>query len=333
MQKGFEYKNHLSDIEHVVSRLVVGTDNAKEKPLVSVVMPVYNHPDFFRKSLQSVINQKCDFNYEVVIVDNCHPDFQHRNQQIVEELYCDKIRYYINEENIGGVGSENRGVQLAKGEYITYCHDDDLLYDNALQVLISQYKKIGKIECAIFGNLDTINEVGKIMPKENEFDTILLRHRSGYKVVMNDFLYRNYTNGCGALYKKECLINIGGFCKDYIPCPDYAMNAYYTYKYGAYAIRAKTLQYRVSEQSDTCKVYNNIVAENTIITNNIINIGGVWRKLNKPFVSLHLKVSNYHLYKEWGGENEQKKSYVLIRLINKLRQYMMLISHRFKSFK
>lgn len=328
MQKGFEYKNHLSDIEHVVSRLVVGTDNAKEKPLVSVVMPVYNHPDFFRKSLQSVINQKCDFNYEVVIVDNCHPDFQHRNQQIVEELYCDKIRYYINEENIGGVGSENRGVQLAKGEYITYCHDDDMLTENALQILIDWSKKISNSHSAIFGNLITIDENDNTIRRYDEWSSFFLKRKKIYKVSMYDFLQKNYTNGCGSLYHRDEFLEIGGFNADYIPCPDYALNVKYTSLFGSYAIRDITLRYRVSQQSDSSSVYRLLVEGGKRIHDAIIKSGYV-KKIPQIFIKSNQMCRYYHLYSTW-SKKPKGISFLCYRIIN---HFWLIMSNMSRSIR
>lgn len=317
MQKEFEYKNHLSDIEHVVSKLIVGKEGAIPNPVVSVIMPVYNHPDFFRKSLLSVLNQKCDFEYEVVIVDNCHPDFQKRNQQIVEELHCDKIRYYINEENIGGVGSENRGVQLARGKYVTFCHDDDMLTEHALQILIDYKQKLAKSDCAIWGNLCVIDENDKPLSRYDEWKTFFLRRKQKYRVTLYDFLEKNYTNGCGSLYKRDRLLEIGGFNADYIPCPDYALNVKYTSMFGSYAISDITLCYRSSAQSDSSSAYIYISNAKKMIQDNIIKGGYISKLFPRLFLKSNLICNEYHLYAKW-SEKPKGLSFFFHRLNNRI---------------
>lgn len=316
MEKQFEYINHLDDIANVQSVLVIGKEDAVQDPLVSVIMPVYNHPDFFKKSLLSVVNQKCDFNYEIVIVDNKHPELQPLNQKIIEEVNCDKVRYYINSENIGGVGSENRGVQLAKGKYITYCHDDDMLTEKALQVLIDWAKQLNNDTCAIFGNITTIDENDNPIPRYDEWMSFFLSKKKYYPVSMYDFLQKNYTNGCGSLYNRESLLEMGGFNSDYIPCPDYALNVKYTSIYGAYAIREITLNYRVSQQSDSSTAYKYQIDAGKKIQDSLLKSGYI----NSLFPNLLIKSNQacryYHLYSQW-AERPSDMSFYFYRIINR----------------
>ena len=331
MQKDFEYKNHLSDIEHVTSILTVGKEGAIPPPVVSVIMPVYNHPDFFRKSLLSVLNQKCDFEYEVVIVDNCHPDFQERNQQIVEELYCDKIRYYINEKNIGGVGSENRGLQLARAEYITYCHDDDILYDDALQTLFEEIKNCSCKDSAIFGDISAIDENDNPINRESVWDSFILKGRKRYKVSMYDFLIKNLSNGCGTLYNRDKLISVGGFCKDYIPCPDYALNVKYTQVNGAYHIRKKTLRYRVSPQGDSSSAYKYIVGMDQTIKFSILKTLPAPTTFFKFLIRANIRVSNYHLYNEFDKVKPSAVNIFFERVVNRIWIIVAIFLKRSRS--
>lgn len=326
MMELFEDKIYFDNHDEVKSILVIGTDK-ESCPLISVVMPVYNHPDFFEESLKSVINQKGMSDYEIIVVDNNHPDYQHDNQKIVEENYVGKIRYYVNEENIGGVGSENRGIYMAKGKYITFCHDDDLLYDDALESLVDFLQSTKTEYSAVFGNMTIIDENGVEQNRKDEFDSFFLRKKKYYRVSINDFLYKNYTNGCGSLYLRNNLISIGGFRKEFIPCPDYALNASYTYKYGAYALKKKTLKYRVSSQSDTSKAYVYLVDGNKKIVDNILSLGRVWKIVNSLFVKAHLRVVDFHLYNKW-GENKVGIMYILYRVINRIQ---ILVSLFIKS--
>lgn len=316
--------------ENVNSILVYGKESGSH-PLVSVVMPIYNHPSFFEESLLSVINQKGDVDYEIIIIDNNHPEYQKENQKIVERNYGNRIRYYVNESNIGGVGSENRGISLAKGKYVTFCHDDDLLFDDALQTLIDMQRKIGSVGSAIFGNIITIDENGKEIPGYNEFNTIFLRKKKYYKVKLNDFLYRNYTNGCGSLYNRDNLIAAGGFRVDFIPCPDYALNAVYTRRYGSFAINQRTLKYRVSSLSDTSKVYKDIVNCDKRIIENILSVADGANFIRIFFVKSYLYAKQYHLYDRWGeGDKINGFGCIIARITGRIQ---ILVSNINKSLR
>ena len=317
--------------ENVISTLIAG-GGLTGNPLVSVVMPVYNHPDYFRKSLLSVINQKCSFLYEIIIVDNCHPEFQKANQKIVEQLLCTNVSYYLNSENIGGVGSENRGILLAKGKYITFCHDDDLLYPDALQTLVNALKRIGDENCCIIGNITTIDEKDSIIDDKSAWDNILFKGKSIIKMNMYDFLEKNYTNGCGSLYNKERLIVMGGFRQEYIPCPDYALNVYYALENRCYWIRNKTVQYRVSQQGDSSTAYKYIVGTDRKIKDEILNSGLISRLFPRFIVSISMKVCYYNLYTQWSDEKPSTIEYIIYRIINRIWLSVLLFGKRMRAF-
>lgn len=307
--KDFEYKNHLHEIEHVGSRLVLGDEKRLPSPLVTVIMPIYNHPEYFKKSLSAVLNQRCDFEYEVIIVDNGHPELQKDNQKVVEELMTPFTWYYVNNENVGGCNNQNMGILLANGKYITFCHDDDVFYKDTLQNLINEKRKHPNEDCAIYGRITIIDENDNVLTRNNEWDSFFLKKKISYKVEMDDFLLRNYSNGCGSLYDRIKLLEIGGFCTDYIPTPDYALNAYYTALNGAYAIRNKTLMYRVSPSSDTGKVYPLMIDVNKRIRYNILKSGKI-NHYPKWMVDISLKTFKQDLYSKWGKKSKGIFSYI-----------------------
>lgn len=331
--KDFFYQNHFHDYDHIVSKLIIGTEKMEFFPLVSVIMPVYNHPEYFKKSLQSVINQKCDFNYEIIVVDNGHPDFQLRNQRVVEEFKCAKIRYYVNTDNLGGNGSCNRGVNLANGKYITFCHDDDIFFDNTLDKLINVLKKNNLSTEAIFGGYDVIDEHDCIIADCGKRESIILKKKYGYKITISDLLYENYTNGCGALYNKDAFIQMGGYNPDYVPCADYALNIKYVSLYGGIALVDKTFLYRVSSQSDSSKVYIQISDINRVIKYNILNSGYVNRFFPRFIINSNLKATTYSLHSKWASNHLSFTRYLPYRIINLMWMLVLQVSRFYRSFR
>ena len=328
--KDFEYKNHLHEIEHVGSRLVLGDEKRLSSPLVTVIMPIYNHPEYFKKSLSAVLNQRCDFEYEVIIVDNGHPELQKENQKVVEELMTPFTWYYVNNENVGGCNNQNMGILLAKGKYITFCHDDDLFYEETLQSIVNEKQKHPNEPCAIFGTIRFIDEKDNPIHNKVEWDNPILRGREKYKVAAYDMLLRNYSNGCSSLYERERLLEIGGFNIDYIPCPDYAMNTYYVLKFGAYFMRKDTLKYRVSPQGDCSTAYRTIVEANRKIKENIYKSDYISKLFPKFFITANLRVEHFHLYERWDKESPSAYKYFFDRIINRIWIFSMLIIKRFK---
>ena len=92
-----------------------------EKPLVSVIMPVYNGEKYIGKAIESVLAQNVPT--ELLVIDDCSTD----KTELTVMKYMDSgnIRYIRNKENMGAARSRNRGVKASKGKYIAFLDADD----------------------------------------------------------------------------------------------------------------------------------------------------------------------------------------------------------------
>lgn len=102
-----------------------------KKPLVSVCMISFNHAKFVRKSIESVLNQEVNFDYEILVHDDASAD---ETSEIIKELskeYPGRIRYLIQERNIYSSGGKPFAILFAeaKGEFIALCECDDYWVD------------------------------------------------------------------------------------------------------------------------------------------------------------------------------------------------------------
>lgn len=105
--------------------------------IVSVLCTAYNHEKFIKDAIESVVNQKTDFRYEVIIHDDASTD---RTAEIIEEYekkYPHMIKTILQKENQLQKGSNICKEYLfpqAKGKYIAFCECDDYWTDeNKLQ--------------------------------------------------------------------------------------------------------------------------------------------------------------------------------------------------------
>ncbi len=98
-------------------------------PLVSVVIPTYNRPDFLTKTLKSIIEQTYP-NMEIIVVSN---GISKNNKKAAKELNDPRI-IYVDQENSGGPASpRNHGISIAKGQYVAFCDDDDLWISDKIE--------------------------------------------------------------------------------------------------------------------------------------------------------------------------------------------------------
>lgn len=97
---------------------------------VSVCMITYNHEKFITQAVESVMMQEADFDYELVIGEDCSTD---RTREIVFELqkkYPDKIRLLLPEKNLGMNRNFVQTLEACRGEYVALLEGDDYWIDS-----------------------------------------------------------------------------------------------------------------------------------------------------------------------------------------------------------
>ena len=101
-------------------------------PLVSVVMTAYNHEKYIGEAIESVMRQQTDFEYELLVCEDCSPDDTRRICFEYQRRYPDRIRVMWSDRNVFGAlgGNEQRGEAHCRGEYIAYCEGDDYWSDS-----------------------------------------------------------------------------------------------------------------------------------------------------------------------------------------------------------
>lgn len=98
-----------------------------ESNLVSIIMPAYNGERFIKQAIESVLAQM-HFNWELIVVDDGSTD---GTAQMVSSFKDQRI-IYTYQENCGQAAALNRGLDIARGEYITTLDVDDWFTSNSL---------------------------------------------------------------------------------------------------------------------------------------------------------------------------------------------------------
>ena len=101
-------------------------------PVVSVCMVTYNHEPYIRQAIEGVMMQKTDFEFELVIGEDCSQDKTREICFEYQKKYPDKIRVLWWHENVskGGLGGNGQRVRArCRGEFIAFCEGDDYWID------------------------------------------------------------------------------------------------------------------------------------------------------------------------------------------------------------
>ena len=141
------------------------------KPLISVIVPVYNVSDYISKCLDSLINQTLK-DIEIIIVNDGSPD----DSEVIIKKYMKKDkRIRCFKKTNGGQGSaRNYGIEKAKGIYITFVDSDDYISRDMLKKLYNSAIK-EKSDIAIC-NMKEINGKQENIIKLENFSTDLKKN-------------------------------------------------------------------------------------------------------------------------------------------------------------
>lgn len=104
-------------------------DKMENSPLLSVCMVSYNQEQYIKEALDSVLMQKTNFKYEVIISDDCSKDNTLAILTEYKNKYPNIVKVVTGEKNLGYPNNQRRSLENAKGKYIALCDGDDFWTD------------------------------------------------------------------------------------------------------------------------------------------------------------------------------------------------------------
>ncbi len=166
-------------------------------PKVSVCIVTYNQEKYIGKCLESIVTQKCNFDFEVIVGDDCSTD---KTQKIIQE-YLDKypniVKAIFQKQNTGGGDNYFSVHSMAKGEYIAHMDGDDYALPGKLQVQADFIDKTP--DCNIcFHRVKILHKDGSIRNDFIRYEEI----KEGFK--RNDLLkYMAVATHSSKMYRKS----------------------------------------------------------------------------------------------------------------------------------
>lgn len=165
-------------------------------PLLSVCLITYNHKEFIEEAVNSILKQKHDFGWELIIADDCSTDGTKEIIRKYKEHYPDLIKLILQEHNIGSTPNWLQLMKSAKSKYVAYLDGDDYWTDECKiqkQVeFLEQHEEYSMCftDSAVIDNKGNIKKPHRIDNK-NRKDATQLDVLGGFVPPMNAVLYRN----------------------------------------------------------------------------------------------------------------------------------------------
>lgn len=219
-------------------------------PLVSVVVPCYNHEKYVKETIESIVNQTYK-NIELIVIDDGSKD---NSVKVIQEL-ADKYGFiFIHRENKGLCATLNEGIMLSKGKYLCVCASDDIYILNKIE------KQVAFME----QNSDYAMSYGKIIEfdENTEIKIEIKNPRSGF--IFDSLLFGNFIPAVSQITRKEIFEDIGVFDENlYIEDWDMWLRIAEKYKIGF--IDEYLAYYRIHETNISKNFYQIIQAEEKIL--------------------------------------------------------------------
>ena len=131
-------------------------------PKISIIVPVYNVEKYIRRCLDSIAAQTFT-DWECICVDDGTPD---ASGKICNEYAQKDSRFVVIHKENGGVSSaRNAGLNVAKGEYVTFCDSDDWVEKEMLEVLYNTALETDAD--VVMGGHKTADEYKKMFDESN----------------------------------------------------------------------------------------------------------------------------------------------------------------------
>jgi glycosyltransferase involved in cell wall biosynthesis len=189
-----------------------------DPPKVTVFIPVYNRELYVGAAIKSILAQNFP-NYELLLLDDGSTD---RSLEVMRAYTDPRIRIVCNERNLGIPRTRNRGVQLARGEYIAMLDSDDLAHPQRLEKQVTfldrhpDYAEIGSWGRAI-------DEQGRLLKK-------VKRQPVSPEDTRAQLLFRCCLNNRSVM-ARTAILQAYGYRNDYPRCQDYELHVRLAKKY------------------------------------------------------------------------------------------------------
>jgi glycosyltransferase involved in cell wall biosynthesis len=177
---------------------VIVSENFVQNPFVSVVIPSYNRANTVSQTIDSIINQQCDFSFEIIIGDDCSTDNARGVLLEYQVKYPEKIKLIFYDKNVGLAANWAVCIKECRGKYIANCDNDDYWHEkNKLQQQVNFLEQ--NVEVGLLStNYRTIAPNGKIKQQiihnvkydESLFDVLMRWETPNFATCNSSIVYR-----------------------------------------------------------------------------------------------------------------------------------------------
>ncbi len=230
------------------------------RPMVSIVVPGYNHARYLEKRLRSIYQQTYQ-NFEVILLDDASTDRSAEIMQSYADRYPERSRFYPQETHVGDIfGQWVKGIERAKGELIWIAESDDYCTDTFLEKMIEGFRyesvRIAFARCVFVQNGVKIGSTEEYLRELPLFDWSRSFIMTAHMAVANGFAnYNLIPNVSSAVFRRPVIsAETKSLCKRMKLCFDWLFYLDIIRGGSISYVRSTTAFYRVHRDSTSLKI-------------------------------------------------------------------------------
>ena len=176
---------------------------------VSIIVPSYNHEKFVEQCIRSIMSQDYK-NFELIVIDDGSKDKSH---EILKRLESEFSFTLVLKNNEGVTKTLNKGIDIAKGEFITFLASDDLMPQSRIREQVQAMIDNPGYD-VIAGAVQIINEEGTLVRRKKILHT--------GEIHFDQLIRRNCILAPTAFFKKSTFEKFGKYSEELL-IEDYSM--------------------------------------------------------------------------------------------------------------
>ncbi len=240
-----------------------------DAPLISIIIPLYNHEKFIREAVLSVLNQQVE-DFELIIIDDGSND---ESADIVTAIPDRRIKFF-SQSNQGAHRTINRGIKLAGGKYIAILNSDDIYHPDRLSRCLNYLEQNQQI-AAVFTQVEAIDETGEHL---YYFQTTPPYENKGFRshpdqLIALDLLGKNLTTSTSNIFCRRQVFDEVGLFRKFRYCHDLDFLLRLVYHKHVRWIREPLLKYRFHHANTIMEDSALVCFEVALILMDFINAG------------------------------------------------------------
>lgn len=233
----YKYVDCFSRTAHIPTVCVFEATDHRDSD-ITITIPTFKRIDTLEETLESALHQDGYDDYQIYVVDN-NPERNDETEVFMQKYKGGRVSYFKNTENLGLCGNWNRCFTLAKSKWVCLLHDDDTIRPEFFATMVPYLTSLPDVG---------ILQSRKYRDRNKGAEFEIKYKRAVEKYCELDFYSDQVIDApTGIIYRKDYVLQHGGFNIDYSSSLDYCYNVLLTAYHNTYVVNKPLTWYREGE--------------------------------------------------------------------------------------